>query len=125
VYGKDITIKLDDGSLILADFLSVCDEAAQCTPSKRVSTDLPGKIITIQGTPYEIRFFSFEDTSGKLTSETTFLDYANQNNLLSLRSISTKPLPGIQFESFDFRKNPRPDGVYFSMALRKIENGDN
>lgn len=124
VHGKEITIKLEDGSLTLADFLGACEEAAQCKPSKRVPTDLSGRIISIKDVPYEIRFFSFEDTTGKLPPETTFLDYAKQNNLLALRSISTKPLPGIHFESFDFRKNPRPDGVYFSMAVRKIENGD-
>lgn len=124
-FGKEISIRTEDGSLTLADFLDACVEAAHSIPSKRVSTDLPGKVIYIKGVPYEIRFFSFEDTSGKLPSDITFRDYANQNSLLALKSISTKPLPGIQFESFDFRKNPKNDGVYFSMAIRKIEKGDN
>jgi hypothetical protein len=124
-FGKDISIRLEDGSLMLADFLDACEEAAECTPSKRVPANLAGKIITIKDIPYEVRFFSFEDTSGKLSADIPFKDYVKQNNLLALRSIAVKPLPGIHFESFDFRKNPKNDGIYFSMALRKIENGDN
>lgn len=123
-YSKDITIRLEEGTLTLADFLDACEDVAQCTSSKRVPTDIAGKIITIKGIPYEIRFFSFEDTSGKINPGTTFREYAQKNNLLATKSISTSPLPGIQFESFDFRKNPHKDGVYFSMAIRKIENGD-
>lgn len=124
-YGNDITIRLQDGTLTLADFLNACEDVAQCTSSKRVPGDIPGKIITIKGAPYEIRFFSFEDTSGKIGPETTFQEYAQKNNLLPLRSIATAPMPGIQFESFDFRKNPKNDGVYFSMALRKLETEEN
>lgn len=121
---KDIVVQIHDGTLTLGDFLAACEEAGQCTSSKRVPADLPGKIITINNTPYEIRFFSFEDTSGKLAPSTTFLDYIKQNQLLGLKSIVTSPLPNIQFESFDFRKNPKKDGGYFSLALRPIENGD-
>jgi hypothetical protein len=123
VHSKDIVVQIHDGTLTLGDFLNACEEAAQCTSSKRVPTDLPGKIITINNNAYEIRFFSFEDTSGKLASDTTFLDYIKQNNLLALKSIVTSPLPNVKFESFDFRKNPKKDGVYFSLALRQIENG--
>jgi hypothetical protein len=121
---KDIAVQYEEGTLTLADFLDACEEVALCTSSKRVPHDVAGKIITIKGIAYEIRFFSFEDTTGKITPQTTFREYAQKNNLLPIKNISTSPLPGIRFESFDFRKNPHKDGVYFSMALRKIENGD-
>lgn len=121
-YGKEVKINLEKGSLHLVDFLDACEEAASCKPSRKVPMGIPGKIISIKGTPYEIRFFSFEDTSGKITPETTFRDYATHNNLLTMKSSSLSILPGIQFESFDFRHNPQKDGVYFSMAVRKLEN---
>jgi len=34
----------------------------------------------------------------------------------------TISLPDFQVESFDFHHNPIKDGVYFSMAVRKLES---
>ncbi|MGX6960569.1 MAG: hypothetical protein ACIPMY_05075 [Rickettsia endosymbiont of Pentastiridius leporinus] len=51
----------------------------------------------------------------------TFKEYAEKNNLLDLKSSHSNPLPGIDFESFDFRSVNLDYGVYFSMALRKME----
>jgi len=124
-YGKEITIPIEEGAITLADFLNACEEVSTSTSAKRVQTHIPGKIISIKGIPYEVRYFSFEDTSGKVSPDTTFRDYAKQNNLLTLKSVSTIPMPGIHFESFDFRKSLLKDGVYFSMALRKLDNGKN
>ena len=95
---------------------------ASCKPSSKVPPGIPGRIIFIKGVPYEIRFFSFEDTSGKISPDTSFHAYAKQKNLLSMKSFVISILPGIQFESFDFHHNPVKDGVYFSMAVRKLEN---
>lgn len=122
IYGKEVKINLEEGSLRLVDFLDACEEAASCKPSRKVPMGLPGKIISIKGIPYEVRYFSFEDTSGKITPDTTFRDYAKQNNLLTMKSSSLPVLPGVQFEGFDFRHNPQKDGVYFSMAVRKLES---
>jgi hypothetical protein len=124
-YGKDITIPLQEGAITLGEFVNACEDAATSKSAKRVQTHIPGKIISIKGVSYEIRFFSFEDTSGKVSPDTSFRDYAKQNNLLTLKSSSTTPLPGIHFESFDFRTTPLKDGVYFSMALRKLEDEGN
>ena len=123
-YGKEVTFRLEEGTLTLGDLLKGCTEISTSKPSKRVGTNTTGKIISIHGIPYEVRYFSFEDTSGKLKPSTTFRDYAESNKLLGLKSASTKPLPGIHFESFDFRRTPLNDGVYFSMAVRKVEKGD-
>ncbi|HJD55533.1 MAG TPA: hypothetical protein LFW21_02585 [Rickettsia endosymbiont of Pyrocoelia pectoralis] len=70
---------------------------------------------------YEIRYFIFEDTSKKLPENMNFKEYAEKNNLLDMKSSHSNPLPGIDFESFDFRTVNLDDGIYFSMALRKIE----
>ncbi|MBX9805705.1 MAG: hypothetical protein K2Y18_08140 [Alphaproteobacteria bacterium] len=117
----EVTIHLEEGALKLEDVIDACQEIATCKSSQRVSTSIPGKIITINGTDYEVRFFSFEDTTGKTPGNTTFREYAKQSNLLTMKSAALSPLPGIHFESFDFRRNPIKDGVYFSMALRKVE----
>lgn len=121
VYGKDIPIQRQEGTLQLGEFLDACEEVATITSSKFVPKSIPGKVISIKNVPYEIRFFSFEDTSGKLTPHTTFRDYATQCKLLTMKSKSITVLPGICFESFDFHQNPIKDGVYFSMAIRKVE----
>jgi len=120
-YGKEVKVKVEEGTLRLADFLDACEEVASCKPSSKVSPGIPGKVISIKGVPYEIRYFSFEDTSGKISPDTTFHTYAKQKNLLSMKSSAISVLPGIQFESFDFHHNPVKDGVYFSMAVRKLE----
>jgi hypothetical protein len=121
-YGKEIKVNVEEGTLKLADFLDACEEVANCKPSSKVPPGIPGKIIHIKGAPYEIRFFSFEDTSGKVSPDTSFLAYAKQSNLLSLKSSAISILPGIRFESFDFHHSPVKDGVYFSMAVRKLES---
>lgn len=120
-YGKDVTVGLEEGTLTLADFLDACEEAAQSQSSKRIQASIPGKIISIKGIPYEVRYFSFEDTSGQISPTTTFRNYAQKKGLLTMKSAAMTPAPGIHFESFDFRQNPARDGVYFSMAIRKIE----
>ena len=79
-YGNDITIPLKQRAITLGDFLNACEDVAKSKSGKRVQTYIPGKIISIKGIPYEVRFFSFEDTSGKVSPETTFRDYAKQNN---------------------------------------------
>jgi hypothetical protein len=125
--GKNMTVQVEEGTITLGDLLDSCQEISISKSSKRVPIDIPGKIISIKGIPYEVRYFSFEDTSGKIALATSFRDYVEKNKLQGTKSISTTPLPGIHFESFDFRrslKSPLNDGVYFSMAVRKIENGD-
>lgn len=121
-YGKEVKVNVEEGALKLADFLEACEEVANCKPSSRVQPGIPGKVISIKGAPYEIRYFSFEDTSGKISPDTSFHAYAKQKDLLSMKSSVVSILPGIQFESFDFRHNPIKDGVYFSMAVRKLES---
>ncbi|MBM3468402.1 MAG: hypothetical protein FJX71_03105 [Alphaproteobacteria bacterium] len=119
---KEIKVKVDEGKLTLADFLDACSDAATCNPSKEVPLGISGQKIIIKGVPYQVRYFSFEDPSGKLSPDMTFHGYATKNNLLQMKSSATNPLPGIRFESFDFRQSPAKDGVYFSMALREIDN---
>lgn len=128
-FAKEMTIKIKDGSLTLGDLIKSCQEIAESKSSKFVPSHIPGKRITVDGQPYEVRYFSFEDTTGKMPNTTTFKDYVQKTNLSEMKSVSSTPLPGIEFESFDFRRKrkdaPVNDGVYFSMAVRKIENGDN
>jgi hypothetical protein len=119
--GKEIVVPIEEGNLKLVEFLDACDEVAKSTPSKRVHTKIPGKVVKINSIPYEVRFFSFEDTTGKFPKDTTFREYAKQSNLLTMKSARVTSLPGVLFETFDFRRNPAKDGVYFSMGLRKID----
>ncbi len=56
----------------MKDVLNASKEISESTSSKFVVTNIPGKIITINKTKYEIRFFSFEDTRGILPSNMTF-----------------------------------------------------
>jgi hypothetical protein len=117
---KQVVMDIKEGSLKLEDLLSACKEIAQSKSSKFVGKEISGKVIEIGEKQYEVRFFSFEDTSGKLPKDMTFKEYAINKNLLQMHSSVMEPLPGIHFESFDYRKMKLDDGVYFSMAIRLI-----
>ena len=121
-HGKEIEVKTEEGTLKLVDYLDACEEVANCKHSSRVQLGIPGKVIFIKGATYKIRCFSVEDTSSKVSSDTSFHSYAKQKNLLSMKNSTISILPSIQFESFDFHRNPIKDGVYFSMAVRKLES---
>lgn len=117
----EIKVTVNEGALTLQEFLQACPDVANSTCSKLVDPKIPGQIVKIKGTDYEVRYFSFEDTKGTLSPQTTFQTYAQRNNLLPFKSVAMAPLPGIHFESFDFRRSNLNDGVYFSMAVRKVE----
>lgn len=119
---RSVTVSFEPGELTLNDLLDACPAIANGKPSKHVNPNTVGKIITCKGNKYEIRVESFEDTANKLSKETTFKDYVSQNRLLDMPSNTMRPLPGIIFESFDFRRAKLNDGVYFTIALRKIES---
>ena len=110
-----------EGNVTLKELLEVAPQIASSTSSSFVNPQICGQKVTINGINYEIRYFSFEDTSKKLPANMTFKEYAEKNNLLEMKSSHSNPLPSIDFESFDFRSVNLNDGVYFSMALRKIE----
>lgn len=110
-----------EGNVTLKELLEVAPQIADSTSSSSVNPQICGSRVTINGINYEIRYFSFEDTSKKLSPNMTFKEYAEKNNLLDMKSSYSNPLPGIDFESFDFRTVNLGDGVYFSMALRKVE----
>ena len=116
-----LKVEAKEGNLKLSDILSSCKEIAQSTSSQFVNPSIAGKILNINGKTYEIRYFSFEDTRGVMSLNTNFSSYIEKNNLLDMQSLVTMPLLGILFESFDFRRANKEDGVYFSMALRIIE----
>ncbi len=115
-----IIVETKSGDIKLEHLLAACPEIANCTPCKRAHKEVVEKIIQINHKTYEIRFFGFEDTGGKLSKDTTFKEYAAQKNLLDMASITMNSLPGIHFESFDYRKAHLEDGVYFSMAVPLI-----
>jgi|GEM_PF-2892742 len=119
-----------EGNLTLKELLEVAPQIAGSTSSSsvnpqicglRVVINICGLRVVINNVNYEIRYFSFEDTSKKLPQNMTFKEYAEKQNLLDMKSSYSNPLPSIDFESFDFRTVNLGDGVYFSMALRKIE----
>ena len=116
-----LKIETKEGNLKLSDILSSCKEIAQSTSSRFVNLSITGKILNIKGKTYEIRYFSVEYTISVMLLNTNFSSYIEKNNLLDMQSLTTMPLPGILFESFDFRRANKEDGVYFSMALRIIE----
>ena len=109
------TIDLKEGSIQFKELLIASPEIAKSRPMKEVNPAIVGN------KKYEIRYFSFEDTSKKLPQGTTFEDYIEKNRLLESLSTKTEPLPGLIFESFDFRKFKLNDGVYFSMAIRALD----
>ena len=105
----------------LKDLLSASKEIAASTSSKWVNPKIAGQRIKIKGKLFEVRFFSFEDTSKQLPSGMTFKEYAKAKNLMDKDSFKSTPLPGIDFYSFDFRSANLNDDVYFSMAVREVE----
>lgn len=116
-----VTVELKKGELKLEQLLNAFPELASTLQGKSSNKDLVGKIVEINGKKYEVRYFSFEDTTGKLPEKMTFIEYATRNNLLTMESAATSPIAGINFESFDFRRAKLNDGVYFSMAVRSVE----
>ncbi|MCC8376820.1 MAG: hypothetical protein LN567_00190 [Rickettsia endosymbiont of Graphium doson] len=110
-----------EGNLKLKELLDVMPQIANATSSSSAHPEICSSQVTINGVNYEVRYFSFEDTSKKLPPNMTFKEYAEKQNLLDMKSSYSSPLPEIDFESFDFRSVNLGDGVYFSMALRKIE----
>lgn len=121
VASSTIQVEVKEGSVKFKELLSASSEIAKSSPMKEVNPDIVGKIIVINNKKYEIRYFSFEDTSKKLPINITFKDYIKKNGLLESFSTKTEPLPGLIFESFDFRKFKLNDGVYFSMAIRELD----
>ena len=121
VASSTIQVEVKEGSVKFKELLSASPEIAKSSPMKAVNPDIVGKIIVINNKKYEIRYFSFEDTSKKLPTNITFKDYIKKNGLLESFSTKTEPLPGLIFESFDFRKFKLNDGVYFSMAIRALD----
>lgn len=119
---KKTTVKVEvtEGNLKLHQLIAASKQLAASTPNKFVNKTITGEIVTIDGKKYEIRYFSFEDTANKLNKNITFAEYAKNNKLIEMQSTGMDPLPGIHFESFDYRKMKLNDGVYFSMALRLI-----
>lgn len=118
---SSVTIDLKEGSIKFKELLIASPEIAKSRSMKEVNPAIVGKIIVIGNKKYEIRYFSFEDTSKKLPQGTTFEDYIEKNRLLESLSTKTEPLRGLIFESFDFRKFKLNDGVYFSMAIRALD----
>lgn len=110
-----------EGNLKLKELLDVMPQIANSTSSSSAHPEICSSKVTINSVNYEVRYFSFEDTSKKLPPNMTFKEYAEKNNLLDIKSSHSNPLPPIDFESFDFLSVNLGDGVYFSMALRKIE----
>ena len=121
VASSTIQVEVKEGSVKFKELLSASPEIAKSSPMKAINPDIVGKIIVINNKKYEIRYFSFEDTSKKLPTNITFKDYIKKNGLLESFSTKTEPLPGLIFESFDFRKFKLNDGVYFSMAIRELD----
>jgi len=121
VASSTIQVEVKEGSVKFKELLSASPEIAKSSPMKAVNPAIVGKIIVINNKKYEIRYFSFEDTSKKLPTNITFKDYIKKNGLLESFSTKTEPLPGLIFESFDFRKFKLNDGVYFSMAIRELD----
>jgi hypothetical protein len=105
----------------LRDLLSASQDIANSTSSKWINPKISGQKIKINGKLFEIRYFSFEDTSKQLPSRMTFKEYAKAKNLMDKEGTQISPLPGIDFYSFDFRSSGLNDNVYFSMAIRVVD----
>lgn len=118
---QNVKVKFEEGDLVLTDLLDASELISKAVSSKHVHKNIPGTIVEIKGKKYEVRFFSFEDTSGNLPADKGFGAYAKEKQLLELPSIKMNPLPGITFLSFDYRRAKLGDGVYFSMAVRLVE----
>ena len=111
VASSTIQVEVKEGSVNFKELLRASPEIAKSSPMKEVNPDIVGKIIVINNKKYEIRYFSFEDTSKKLPTNITFKDYIKKNGLLESFSTKTEPLPGLIFESFDFRTFKLNDAV--------------
>ena len=118
---KSVSVSIKTGTLTMKDIIQTNKDIANSISSKFVNKSIPGTIVEINNQKFEIRFFSFEDTTNKLEDGTTFKNYIIQNNLLDLKSIVTSPIDGITFESFSSRSARLDDKVYFGIGLRRVE----
>ena len=75
VASSTIQVEVKEGSVKFKELLRASPEIAKSRPMKEVNPDIVGKIIVINNKKYEIRYFSFEDTSKKLPTNITFKDY--------------------------------------------------
>jgi hypothetical protein len=121
IAAESISTHIKKGSITLQELLKANDDIANSQSSKFVNKAIPGTIIEINNQKFEIRFFSFEDTTGALKKNTKFKDYIANNKLADLKSIKTQPEEGIVFESFSSRITKLNDGVYFGIGLRIVE----
>lgn len=119
---KSVSVPIKAGTLTMKDIIEANKDIANSVSSKFVNKSIPGTIVEMNNRKFEIRFFSFEDTTNKLEVGTTFKDYIIQNNLLDLKSIITNPIDGIIFESFSSRSAKLEDKVYFGIGLRLVES---
>ncbi|MBS0236413.1 MAG: hypothetical protein JSS50_03635 [Proteobacteria bacterium] len=117
---KQIVMEMQEGNIRLAQLIDASSEIAISRPSKYTNRAVTGQIIKINGRKYEVRYFGFEDSGDKLAPTITFRDYIYMNNLSDMKSMAMDPLPGMHFESFDYRRAKLKDGVYFSMAIKRI-----
>lgn len=107
--------------LTLLDFFKAVPDAA-VVKSSPYSSSLTGTVFTApNGQTYEIRAFSFEDTSEKLPPNTTFQQYVTRNNLLERPSTSTTSKT-LEFQTFRSQSMNVNDGVYFMLALKYHPN---
>ena len=119
---KSVSVPIKAGTLTMKDIIEANKDIANSVSSKFVNKDIPGTIVEMNNRKFEIRFFSFEDTTNKLENGVTFKDYIIQNNLLDLKSIITSPIDGIIFESFSSRSAKLEDKIYFGIGLRLVES---
>ena len=118
---KSVSVPIKAGTLTMKDIIEANKDISNSVSSKFVNKAIPGTIVEMNNRKFEIRFFSFEDTTNKLEDGVTFKDYIIQNNLLDLKSIITSPSDGIIFESFSSRSAKLEDKVYFGIGLRLVE----
>ena len=127
---SSITVPIKKGNLTFYNLLKACPDITNVFPSKFVHKSIPGMVIEIVDNhknvqKYQIRYFSYEDTTeDNKFKNITFEKYIQDNEKLSqMTSTVTTPL-GIHLESFDFRHVNLSDGVYFSLAVRPLNEED-
>lgn len=111
-----------EGNLTLQQLMEAYPQIKKFYPQNSVQTEIGGKKLEINGQAYEWRYFSYSDPLHKLSKPLSFDDYVAQNKIQDLKSMISSPVEGLEFESFDFSRANIKDGIYFSMALRKIPN---
>lgn len=112
-----------EGSIILREVLLAHQMLANTNPSDvDAHLKILGSIVLLGEKKYKILSFKFENAPD-ITSDETFEEYAERNNLFYMKSVVTNRSPegAVTLEVFDSSRANLDDGVSFNISLSPLD----